>query len=110
MSSNQAEIQKKSVLLPNAIRFGRGSTIQVSTQIACNDKGDFVTVKVSDSGEVIDKEIVPQLFTKFSAKKFEGGTGWDCILPRVSLMFTADVYGARTIAMAKVQHLRSACL
>jgi signal transduction histidine kinase/MFS family permease len=55
-------------LLSNAIKFITEGTIVISTE----KKDNQVIVSVKDSGSGIDDEILPRLFSKFSAKSFQG--------------------------------------
>jgi signal transduction histidine kinase len=55
-------------LLNNAIKFTKEGTISII--IEKKDSQLFVSVK--DTGEGIDPEILPQLFSKFVSKSFEG--------------------------------------
>jgi two-component system, OmpR family, sensor histidine kinase VicK len=55
-------------LLSNAVKFTREGTISISTE----KKDNQVIVSVKDTGSGIDLEILPRLFSKFSAKSFEG--------------------------------------
>jgi two-component system, OmpR family, sensor histidine kinase VicK len=55
-------------LLSNAVKFTREGTISISTE----KKDNQVIVSVKDTGSGIDPEILPRLFSKFSAKSFEG--------------------------------------
>ena len=55
-------------LLSNAIKFSTEGTIVISTE----KKENQVIVSVKDSGSGIDPEILPKLFSKFSAKSFQG--------------------------------------
>jgi signal transduction histidine kinase len=64
-------------LLDNAIKFTKEGTIRVTQQI--KDSNALVTVK--DSGQGIDPEIMPRLFTKFVAKS-ERGTGLGLFISR----------------------------
>ena len=56
-------------LVGNAIKFTTEGTISISTQRKDNNQ---VIVSIKDTGSGIDHEILPRLFTKFSAKSFEG--------------------------------------
>jgi signal transduction histidine kinase len=56
-------------LLSNAIKFTTEGTISVSTEKKDDNQG---IVSVKDTGSGIDHEILPRLFSKFSAKSFEG--------------------------------------
>ena len=55
-------------LLSNAVKFTTEGTISISTE----KKDNQVIVSVKDTGSGIDPEILPRLFSKFSAKSFEG--------------------------------------
>jgi two-component system, OmpR family, sensor histidine kinase VicK len=55
-------------LLSNAIKFTTEGTISISTE----KKDNQVIVSVKDTGSGIDHEILPGLFSKFSAKSYEG--------------------------------------
>src|SRR5215217_235716 len=55
-------------LLNNAVKFTTEGTISISTE----KKDNQVIVSVKDTGSGIDPEILPRLFSKFSAKSFEG--------------------------------------
>ena len=55
-------------LVGNAIKFTTEGTISISTQ----RKDNQVIVSIKDTGSGIDHEILSRLFTKFSAKSFEG--------------------------------------
>jgi two-component system, OmpR family, sensor histidine kinase VicK len=64
-------IQVISNLLNNAIKFTEEGTISVSTEVKDNMKREiFVTIK--DTGQGIDPEIAPRLFSKFASKSFQG--------------------------------------
>jgi signal transduction histidine kinase len=63
-------IQAANNLLSNAIKFTKNGTISV--KVSVNDQTNEVTVSIKDTGEGIDRSILPQLFTKFSSKSFEG--------------------------------------
>jgi signal transduction histidine kinase len=56
-------------LLSNAIKFTTEGTISVSTEKKDDNQ---VIVSVKDTGSGIDHEILTRLFSKFSAKSFEG--------------------------------------
>jgi signal transduction histidine kinase len=55
-------------LLNNAIKFTKEGAISVSTEK--KDTQAIVTIK--DTGEGIDPQILPQLFSKFASKSFQG--------------------------------------
>ena len=57
-------IQVISNLLGNAIKFTKEGTISVTSEI----KDSEVFVSISDTGQGLDPEVLPQLFTKFSTK------------------------------------------
>ena len=53
-------------LLNNAVKFTTGGTISIGTE------KKEVIVSIKDTGSGIEHEILPRLFSKFSAKSFEG--------------------------------------
>lgn len=57
-------IQVISNLLGNGIKFTKEGTITVTSAI----KDSWVVVSISDTGQGLDPEVLPQLFTKFSTK------------------------------------------
>ena len=57
-------------LLNNAIKFTTHGIISISTER--KDDNNIVFVKVQDTGQGIDPEILPRLFSKFASKSFEG--------------------------------------
>jgi two-component system, OmpR family, sensor histidine kinase VicK len=62
-------------LLNNAIKFTEEGTISVKIRSSRqNNKDDNIIVSVQDTGDGIDPEIIPRLFTKFATKS-EKGTG-----------------------------------
>jgi two-component system, OmpR family, sensor histidine kinase VicK len=63
-------------LLNNAIKFTEEGTISVKIRSSSrqNNKDDNIIVSVQDTGDGIDPEILPRLFTKFATKS-EKGTG-----------------------------------
>jgi signal transduction histidine kinase len=63
-------IQVANNLLNNAIKFTKSGTISV--RVSVNEQTNEVTVSIKDTGEGIDRSMLPQLFTKFSSKSFEG--------------------------------------
>jgi two-component system, OmpR family, sensor histidine kinase VicK len=68
--------QVVSNLLSNAIKFTKEGSIIVSAVRISDDKyNKFVNVSVKDTGVGIDPEILPRLFSKFTTKSNEGGTG-----------------------------------
>jgi two-component system sensor histidine kinase VicK len=58
-------------LLNNAIKFTKKGTIYVSIQ----KKDNHVIISIKDTGQGIDPQIYPRLFTKFATKSETGGTG-----------------------------------
>jgi signal transduction histidine kinase len=64
-------------LLNNAIKFTKEGRIVISAAAVQEKNGhnDVVIVSVSDTGQGIDYEILPRLFTKFATKSETGGTG-----------------------------------
>jgi two-component system, OmpR family, sensor histidine kinase VicK len=63
-------IQASANLLNNAIKFTKNGSISV--KVSVNEQTKEVSVSIKDTGEGIDRNILPQLFTKFSSKSFEG--------------------------------------
>ena len=55
-------------LLNNAVKFTTEGTISIGTE----KKDNQVIVSIKDTGSGIEHEILPRLFSKFSAKSFEG--------------------------------------
>jgi two-component system sensor histidine kinase VicK len=69
-------IQVISNLLNNAIKFTQArGTIIISLQKKKDDNNDHIVINVKDTGEGINSEILPKLFTKFATKSEIGGTG-----------------------------------
>ncbi len=65
-------------LLNNAIKFTKEGRIVISAAAAVQEKNGpnhVVIVSVSYTGQGIDNEILPRLFTKFATKSETGGTG-----------------------------------
>lgn len=62
-------------LLSNAIKFTPAGTITISVEKdktnKINDK-NWVIVSVKDTGQGIDVNILPRLFTKFASKSYHG--------------------------------------
>ena len=62
-------------LLSNAIKFSKEGEIFVSTEMKDNNNNNnnfHALVTVKDTGEGIDPEILPKIFSKFITKSFEG--------------------------------------
>jgi len=53
-------------LVGNAVKFTPAGTVKVESRM--EDAGDFLEIKVSDSGPGIPPDILPRLFTKFATK------------------------------------------
>jgi signal transduction histidine kinase len=59
-------------LLNNAIKFTKKGEIFVSTEKEDNSNSPYALVTVKDTGEGIDPDILPKIFSKFITKSFEG--------------------------------------
>ena len=61
-------------LLSNSIKFTEKGSITVDVILEKDQVTNihYVIVRISDSGQGIDSEILPRLFTKFASKSFEG--------------------------------------
>jgi signal transduction histidine kinase len=61
-------------ILSNSIKFTESGSITVDVTLEKDQIThiDYVVVSISDSGQGIDSEILPRLFTKFASKSFEG--------------------------------------
>ena len=61
-------------LLSNAIKFAPGGTISVLSTVNDNNKNNDkeVIITVKDSGQGIDPDMLPKLFSKFATKSFSG--------------------------------------
>jgi signal transduction histidine kinase len=59
-------------LIDNAIKFAKDEGGTVSINIKKEQNDSWVIVSIKDTGSGIDPEIMPRLFTKFSAKSFKG--------------------------------------
>ena len=62
-------------LLSNAIKFTKEDAIFISIEKReddNNDNNNYALVTVKDTGEGIDPEILPNMFSKFNTKSFEG--------------------------------------
>ena len=63
-------IQVISNLLGNTLKFAKDGTVLVNAK---NDrKSNEVVVSVKDTGQGLDPEILPRLFSKFASKSFQG--------------------------------------
>ena len=56
-------------LLTNAIRFTKGGNVSVAVT---KGKANDIVVSIRDTGQGIDPEIIPRLFTKFVTKSITG--------------------------------------
>ena len=56
-------------LLTNAIRFTKRGNVAVAVK---KDKANEIVVSIRDTGQGIDPEIIPRLFTKFATKSITG--------------------------------------
>ena len=61
-------------LLSNSLKFTEYGTITIETHLEKDivKNLEYVIVNITDSGQGIDPEILPRLFTKFVSKSFEG--------------------------------------
>lgn len=61
-------------LLSNSLKFTENGTITVDMHVEKDTikNIDYAVVSITDSGQGIDPEILPRLFTKFVSKSFEG--------------------------------------
>ena len=61
-------------LLSNSVKFTESGSITVDVTLEKDQLKNihYVVVSISDSGQGIDSEILPRLFTKFASKSFEG--------------------------------------
>ena len=59
-------------LLGNAVKFTKEGEIFVSIGKKEDNNNNYVLVTVRDSGEGVDPEILPKMFSKFITKSFEG--------------------------------------
>src|SRR5919197_227448 len=64
-------------LLSNALKFTKQGTISINLERKKDDDchNDYVLISVKDTGQGINPEILPKLFTKFDTKSETGGTG-----------------------------------
>jgi signal transduction histidine kinase len=65
-------IQVISNLVGNAIKFTKEGTISIITEIEENGHSKELIVSVKDTGEGIDPEVLPKLFSKFVGKSYQG--------------------------------------
>ena len=63
----------------NTLKFAKDGTVLVNAK---NDrKGNEVVVSVKDTGQGLDPEVLPRLFSKFASKSFQG-TDWVYLSPK----------------------------
>jgi two-component system, OmpR family, sensor histidine kinase VicK len=66
-------------LLSNAIKFAQEATIYINLERKKEEDEDhykdYVVISVKDTGQGINAEMLPKLFTKFATKSGVGGTG-----------------------------------
>ena len=89
-------------LLTNAIRFTKRGNVTVAVK---KDKANEIVVSIRDTGQGINPEIIPRLFTKFATKSITE-TAWDCLSPKVSLKHMEEAFGLKIISMGGVPLLR----
>jgi signal transduction histidine kinase len=71
-------------LLSNAIKFTPEGTITVSVDRSNQNDKNWIIVSVGDTGQGIDINIFPRLFTKFASKSYHG-TGLGLFISKGSL-------------------------
>ena len=59
-------------ILSNAIKFTKDDEIFISIEKKEDDNNNYALVTIKDTGEGIDLEILPNMFSKFYTKSFEG--------------------------------------
>lgn len=61
-------------LLSNSVKFTEKGSVEIMIKSERDTTTDttYVTVSIKDTGQGIDKDILPRLFTKFASKSFEG--------------------------------------
>lgn len=94
-------------LLNNAIKFTskkREGVISVSAE----RKKEEVIVSIKDTGEGINPEILPRLFTKFATRSFSG-TGLGLYISKSIVEAHGGKCGLKIILMEKEQHLLLRC-
>ena len=91
-------------LLSNSLKFTESGSITVEASLE-RDKTknkDYVVVRVTDSGQGIDDENLPRLFTKFASKSFEG-TGLGLFFLKVLFILILEIFGL-IITLSVVPH------
>jgi signal transduction histidine kinase len=60
-------------LLSNSVKFTEKGSIEIMIKSESDTTDtNYVVVSIKDTGQGIDKDILPRLFTKFASKSFEG--------------------------------------
>jgi signal transduction histidine kinase len=61
-------------LLSNSVKFTEKGSVEIMIKSERDSTTDttYVIVSIKDTGQGIDKDILPRLFTKFASKSFEG--------------------------------------
>ena len=61
-------------LLSNSVKFTEKGSVEIMIKSERDSTTDttYVVVSIKDTGQGIDKDILPRLFTKFASKSFEG--------------------------------------
>lgn len=61
-------------LLSNSVKFTENGSITINVKLEKETSSNikYLTVSISDTGQGIDPDILPRLFTKFASKSFEG--------------------------------------
>jgi signal transduction histidine kinase len=61
-------------LLSNSVKFTEKGSVEIMIKSERDTTTDttYVIVSIKDTGQGIDKDILPRLFTKFASKSFEG--------------------------------------
>ncbi len=85
-------------LLGNAIKFTKEGTISIIIEKEENGHSKEVIVSVKDTGEGIDPEVLPKLFSKFVAKSYQG-TGLGLFISKSIMKLMTAEYGLRTMQM-----------
>ena len=105
-------------ILDNAMKFTKDEgTITVMLEKKEKEKEELnnnaqqVIISIKETGEGIDPQILPRLFTKFATKSQTGGTGLGLFVCKGVLYKLMVVgYGLRIILMVKELHFHLAYL
>ena len=102
--------QVVSNLVSNAIKFTQAGTISIiSLETKKQEDGkDHVVISVKDTGQGIDSEILPRLFSKFATKS-EIGTELGLFISKSIVQAHGARYGLRIIVMTQELHLHLVC-